>query len=166
MIKIQVEAPVFPTEDETKVWAALSKIFPQHASKLQKKPGKEEIWLLDDEEIRYDVDCEVLYLELEGARPLIKLHELLRKYYIVETARSVFLSSTVRLDEATSRLSFSFNKQAALAGKLHFSAENESPLGSIDVIIESDAMDHLINWLVPPTKKGIVMEPIHDELPF
>ncbi|MFX0098328.1 MAG: RNA-binding domain-containing protein [Candidatus Hodarchaeota archaeon] len=166
MIKINVEVPVYPTEDEEKVLEALHNIFPYDASNIQKKPGKEEITLLHDEDILYDVDREVLSLELEGAKPLMRMYELLRQFYIVETARSVFFSSKRVMDESVSRVSFSLNKQAALAGKLHFCGENESPLGSIDVIIESDALDHLINWLAPPTKDGIVLEPIHDELPF
>jgi len=46
------------------------------------------------------------------------------------------------------RLVFYLNKQAAYAGHVSFSApEGESPLGPIQVIIETENTDQLIDWL-------------------
>jgi uncharacterized protein len=45
-------------------------------------------------------------------------------------------------------MTFFLNKQAAYAGHVSFSApEGESPLGPIQVMIETDHMEELIDWL-------------------
>lgn len=166
MIELHVKVPVYPTEDDGKVLTALKNVFDVDEVDVEKQPGKTVIRLPGDEDIHYDVECTILSLDAGGAHSLMRMHELLRKFYIVETARSVFFRSLRKLDEVRSRISFSLNKQAALAGKLHFSGRNESPLGSMDVVIDGDDLEGLINWLAPPTKDGVVLEPDGRDTPI
>jgi uncharacterized protein len=56
--------------------------------------------------------------------------------------------SVLRRSVEGNRLVFFLNKQAAYAGHVSFSApEGESPLGPIQVIVETENPELLINWL-------------------
>jgi len=58
--------------------------------------------------------------------------------------------SVLRRSVDGNRIVFFLNKQAAYAGHVSFSApEGESPLGPIQVIVETDDLEQLINWLAP-----------------
>jgi len=58
--------------------------------------------------------------------------------------------SILRRSVHGNRIVFFLNKQAAYAGHVSFSApEGESPLGPIQVIVETDDLEQLINWLAP-----------------
>ena len=55
------------------------------------------------------------------------------------------------------RIVFFLNKQAAYAGHVSFSApDGESPLGPIQVIVETENPEHVINWLTgqPEERRG------------
>lgn len=129
--KVQVFAPVNPTEVQEKVEKAILNFFPV-SLELQDHaiPG--------------------LYGEgnLESLR---RLHLRLREERILDTARNIFLNG-VQGDTTRFRL----NKQVAFIGKLNFPAGKES-LGSIDVEISADNEDELltiIDWLAPQTVEG------------
>jgi predicted RNA binding protein with dsRBD fold (UPF0201 family) len=129
--KVQVFAPVNPTEVKEKVEKAILNFFPV-SLELQDHaiPG--------------------LYGEgdLESLR---RLHLRLREERILDTARNIFLNG-VKGDTTRFRL----NKQVAFIGKLNFPAGKES-LGSIDVEISADNEDDLlaiIDWLAPQTVEG------------
>jgi uncharacterized protein len=56
--------------------------------------------------------------------------------------------SILRRSVEGNRMTFFLNKQAAYAGHVSFSApEGESPLGPIQVIVETEHMEELIDWL-------------------
>jgi uncharacterized protein len=56
--------------------------------------------------------------------------------------------SVLRRSVEGNRITFFLNKQAAYAGHVSFSSpEGESPLGPIQVMIETDHMEELIDWL-------------------
>ena len=133
-VKVQVFAPVNPTEVQEKVETAILNFFPVSL------------------ELQIGV-IPMLYGEgdLENLR---KLHLRLREERILDTARRLFLNGT--RGKATR---FRLNKQVAYIGKLNFPAGKES-LGSIDVEISADNEDELltiIDWLAPQTVDG---EPI------
>jgi uncharacterized protein len=68
---------------------------------------------------------------------------ILQRDRIRAAARSV-----LRRSVESNRLIFFLNKQAAYAGHVSFSApEGESPLGPIQVIVETENPELLINWL-------------------
>jgi predicted RNA binding protein with dsRBD fold (UPF0201 family) len=129
--KVQVFAPVNPTEMQEKVEQAILNFFP---IKLK----------LQDDAIPG------LYGEgdLESLR---RFHLCLREERILDTARRLFLNWT---EGNTTR--FRLNKQVAYIGKLNFSAGEEN-LGSIEVEISADNQDDLltiIDWLAPQTVDG------------
>lgn len=92
------------------------------------------------------------FAEAEGllraeASSLDRLKELFRKQAIRDSARHVLRDSIVG-----SNLRFSLNKQAAYMGKANFAPP--SPMGAIDVMIESEDADGIIDFLtVKPESK-------------
>jgi predicted RNA binding protein with dsRBD fold (UPF0201 family) len=74
---------------------------------------------------------------------LERFRMILQRDRIRAAARSVLRRST-----DGNRIVFFLNKQAAYAGHVSFSApEGESPLGPIQVTIETENPEQLINWL-------------------
>lgn len=84
-----------------------------------------------------------IVLEGKDLSSLDRLRMILQRDRIRAAARSV-----LRRSIEDNRLVFFLNKQAAYAGHVSFSApEGESPLGPIQVIIETEKPEQLINWL-------------------
>jgi predicted RNA binding protein with dsRBD fold (UPF0201 family) len=74
---------------------------------------------------------------------LERFRMILQRDRIRAAARSV-----LRRSVGSNRIVFYLNKQAAYAGHVSFSApEGESPLGPIQVIVETENPDQLIDWL-------------------
>lgn len=126
-MKLRVETEIRPTEDQTKVEAALKNIFPT-------------LDLIRDEKFLVGESTEVLTLD--------RLHYLLRSQMILDSARSV-----MHRGKHDNVIRFMLNKQVALVGKLSFT-EGESPLGPIVVTLEAPDIDRLIDYLAPRTKEG------------
>ncbi len=82
-------------------------------------------------------------LEGKDQSSLERFRMILQRDRIRAAARSV-LRRSVEGD----RIVFYLNKQAAHAGHVSFSApEGESPLGPIQVVVETENPDQLIDWL-------------------
>jgi len=127
---------VRPTEDEGKVKKALKNIF-----------------TLSDNEIK-SIDMgsnyKLLVVESKKLSILFRLYELLRQERILDTARSIMLSS-----RRGNMLTIKLHKQSAYAGHISFiSYDEESPLGPITLTIVSDKLDEIIDWLAPKTSHG------------
>ena len=74
---------------------------------------------------------------------LEKFRMILQRDRIRAAARSL-----LRRSVEGNRIVFFLNKQAAYAGHVSFSApEGESPLGPIQVIVETENLEELIDWL-------------------
>jgi predicted RNA binding protein with dsRBD fold (UPF0201 family) len=74
---------------------------------------------------------------------LERFRMILQRDRIRAAARSV-----LRRSVDGNRIVFFLNKQAAYAGHVSFSApEGESPLGPIQVIVETETPEQLIDWL-------------------
>ena len=118
MIRIQVEVPVYPTEDPEKVRRALSNmIFGMSFSER------------DENGVKYLTGVS------EESNSLSQMERHLKDQSISAFARDTLTKSI----KEESKVRFYLNKQAAFMGVLHFcGAKNESPLGPITVEIESD----------------------------
>jgi predicted RNA binding protein with dsRBD fold (UPF0201 family) len=126
-LKLRVEAEIRPTEDQTKVEAAVKNIFPS-------------LDLRRDGKFLAGESTEVLSLD--------RLHYLLRVQMILDSARSI-----MHRGKHDSVVRFMLNKQVAMVGKLSFT-EGESPLGPIVVTLEAPDIDRLVDYLAPRTKEG------------
>ncbi len=136
MLTIRIEVEVRPTEDEGKVKKALKNIF-----------------TLSDNDIK-SIDMgsnyKLLVVESKKLSILFRLYELLRQERILDTARSIMLSS-----RRGNMLTIKLHKQSAYAGHISFiSYDEESPLGPITLTIVSDKLDEIIDWLAPKTSHG------------
>jgi len=124
---LRVEAEIRPTEDQTKVEAAVKKIFPT---------------------LQLSTAGNFLVGESAEVEVLDRLHQLLRLQMILDSARSVMQrgrhGNTVR---------FMLNKQVATVGKVSFT-DGESPLGPIVVMLEAPDIERLIDYLAPRTREG------------
>ena len=121
-MKLTVKVMVNPTENIDKVRAAVENIF--------------------------DIPLVLEGYHLEGTGDnLDKLHELLRRFKVLDSARKILLRN-VKGDTTH----FELHKQAAYMGKVNLSST--SPLGSIEVVVEDDDIERVIDWLAPVTEGG------------
>lgn len=130
---VRVEAEVRPTEDPEKVVRAVRNLV--------------------DVELKV-VELPELYKlvvgESSSVDSLRRLHAALRQERILDAARSYMLKN-----RRGNSLELKLHKQAAYAGHISLvTYDDESPLGPIRVIIASDKINDIIDWLAPPTSQG------------
>ncbi|HEY0196296.1 MAG TPA: RNA-binding domain-containing protein [Methanobacterium sp.] len=120
--EITAETPINPTEDVDKVIKTLSNMF-----------DYEQLEIGDD------------YISVTGGEEsILKLREALEIRRIRNTARKILIKG------ARGRvILFKLNKQVAFSGVVNFSEEAISPLGEINVKIETDDVEGFIDWLAP-----------------
>lgn len=98
-----------------------------------------------------------LTLHLEGIHYLERIFIQIRRAQIVESVRQAMLAT---MDPPRVRLEL--NKQAAFVGKIHLAEPDQSPLGNLEVTLEADDVGRLVDWLAPPTERGLVLEAKED----
>jgi len=131
MIRVQVEVPVYSTENPDKVRRALSNIVFGMSFSEKMEDG-----------VRY------LFGVSEGLDSLSQIQRHLKDQAISTFARKALTKSTIESD----RIRFYLNKQAAFMGVIHFcDNESESPLGPITVDIKSDDIRSVINYVTGQT---------------
>lgn len=123
--KIHAKSRLQPTEDVDKVIKALSNIFDY-----------------DDIEIGDD------YVIVSGGNDsLTKLQKELRERKIRSAARIMLLKGI-----HANKIHFNLSKQAALVGIPNFVDGDLSPLGEIEVEIETEDIEKFIDWFAPEIK--------------
>ncbi len=122
VIDIVVRARCHPTEDCSKVAAAIKSLFPDAAIE-----GTDNITAV--------------------SQSIDDFGRLLREFRIRDAARGVMLRG---LAGDTTR--FRINKQVAAVGKISF-AEEDHPLGDLEVEITSDDIRGLIDGIAPGTRR-------------
>ena len=121
--KIFAYCPIFPSEDPKKVQQALSNIFEDVEIKLGKNSIK---------------------ASSENLEVLAKIFEVIHSHKTQRIYRKHLNNNLV--DDSTW---FYLNKQAAFVNTIALCDEaDESPLGPIKVILESDDVESVIEWLV------------------
>ncbi len=120
MTEIRISCRVNPTESPEKVRKALTNMFG-------------EIELVEAEG--------TLIAELEG---YLSLRELRAK--IAQDKIKVTMSNVLTRWTDGGRLSFGLNRQAAYAGHVSLTLENEDPMGPIHVVVEGD-VDEVVTFL-------------------
>jgi predicted RNA binding protein with dsRBD fold (UPF0201 family) len=124
---LRVEVEIKPTEDRTKVEAAVKKIFPT---------------------LQLSAAGSFLVGESTEVGALDRLHQLLRLQMILDSARSI-----MQRGRQGNVVRFMLNKQVAMVGKVSFT-DGESPLGPIVVTLEAPDVERLIDYLAPRTREG------------
>lgn len=133
MLLVRVEAEVRPTEDPEKVVRAVKNLLDIELKVVELPEG-----------------YKLVVGESSSIDSLRKLHTSLRQERILDAARSYML----RNRRGTS-LELKLHKQAAYAGHISLvTYDEESPLGPIRVIIASDKINEIVDWLAPPTSQG------------
>jgi len=118
--KIKARAMVNPTEDLEKVTEALSNMFDYE-----------------------DIEIGENYVIVSGGIESLQiLKDLLRERRIRDTA-----SKILEKNASFNIITFSLSKQAALVGVPNFVEGYQSPLGEIEVEIETDEVETLIQWI-------------------
>ncbi len=127
-IALHVEVEINPTESEEKVKQAVENMF--NSLSIQVKPER---------------IGSILVGEAKSRESLENFRAALRRDRVRAAARK-FLHRKQRDNTVT----FFLNKQVALTGHVSFSQETgESPLGPIKVVIESENLREIIDWLAP-----------------
>lgn len=119
-----IKVPCFPTEDPSRVMKAILNIFPE--SEIE--------------------ESETGFVARSDSAERLK--ELIRNSRILDAARGVMIRG-----RQGNRTTFRLHKQAAYAGKISF-LEEEVPLGTIEVTIESSDIDAVIDDIAPKTIDG------------
>ncbi len=134
-----VEAKLNPTEDRAKVIRAM------HTALSFEDNAVQDVTIENETFLR---------VSAEGRQALRKLFTKFREERNVEAARKLLF----RHKKGNSTRAY-FHKQGAFQGALHFSMEvGESPLGPVMVEILADDIERVLNWLVPRTEDGAVLE--------
>ncbi|MEM3736948.1 MAG: RNA-binding domain-containing protein [Candidatus Bathyarchaeia archaeon] len=127
-VQLRGAVRVYPTEDCEKVRKALENLFP--LAKVELVEGGL---------------FQTLTFQGEGIESLSRVQALLRQERIRDAVRR-FLHERVEGD----RIKFYLNKQVAYVGRFSLcEPSGESPLGPIEVELESDDLRRLIDWLSP-----------------
>jgi len=134
LVYIRIEAEVKPTEDVSKVLRAIKNI-------------------IDTENIKIEDignEYKVIIVEETNINSLKKLHSLLRRQKILDSARNILLRHL-----KGNSVEFKLNKQAVYQGVISFvESDTESPLGAITILITSPKINLIIDWLTPRTSRG------------
>ena len=134
MGRVTVAVDLYPTEDEDKVRRAVENIF---------EPSEWRVEELPDGMRR-------LIAESPSLSGLNRLRDKLRRQKTLDAARYM-----MRRFSTQDRLIFYLHKQAAYVGFAVFCLpEGESPLGPIEVVVESQDPKKVLDWLAPPTSEG------------
>ena len=127
MIRVQVEVPVYPTENPEKVRRALSNII--FGLNFSEKV---------EDGVKYFVGVS------EGLDSLSQIKRHIKDQGISGFVRQALSKSVVK----ENKIRFYLNKQAAFMGVAHFcDTKNESPLGPITIEIESDDLNSVIDYV-------------------
>lgn len=120
--KIEVKAEIHPSEDPDKVTEAVKNIFPNLDFKIK------------DDEVR-------------GRTGDIRVLENFKNKLGLQAIRDSARSLMKRRNE-NNKIHLLLNKQVATVGKISFS-DGETPLGPIEVTLESENIGDLIDYLAP-----------------
>jgi len=124
---VTAETVVKPSEDEGKVQRCLLNLFPSA------KP----------ERIQLPDGIVLLRARGTGLKFMAALRNLIRQERIRTAARSILRGRT-----EDHRIRFYINKQAAFVSRISFCESiGESPLGSIEIIVETDSPQDAIDYL-------------------
>ncbi|MEM1703883.1 MAG: RNA-binding domain-containing protein [Zestosphaera sp.] len=133
MFLLRVEVEVRPTESSDKVSRAVKNVLD-----------------IDLVEVGLSEGYKLLVGESNSIEALRKLHQYLRQQRILDSARAYMLKNV-----RGNSLELKLHKQAAFAGHVSLvTYDEESPLGPIRIIVVSDRIGELIDWLAPPTSQG------------
>lgn len=139
MIKTKTEMIFNVTEDKSKLIRAINNLF---------EITEDEIKIITKGDNQY------LFAEIDGLKGIQKLYEGLRNQKIIQTARKILMGP---MD--SEGVSFLLNKQALYMNKFHFcETPSESPMGPVWIRIISDNIERLLEYLVPETRRGKVLE--------
>ncbi len=129
-LNLHVEAEVNPTESEEKVKTAVANMFGNMTVEL--KPQRMG---------------NLLTAEAKRREALENFQAALRRDRVRAAARKFLFAN-----QHGNHVIFFLNKQVAFTGHVSFSQETgESPLGPIRVVIESENLREIIDWLAPRT---------------
>lgn len=124
MTDIELNAPVYPSEDPEKIISAIKRIFP-------------------------DAELEDKGDEIRGtSHSMEKFSKQIRKEKILDTTRSMMIRG-----KRGNVTRFFLNKQVATVGKVSFT-EEKTILGSIRVVITDEELTALIDTVAPVTVDG------------
>ncbi|MEM2007199.1 MAG: RNA-binding domain-containing protein [Sulfolobales archaeon] len=133
MFILRVETEVRPTESLDKVSKAIKNVLDVELVEVELSEG-----------------YRLLVGESNSLESLRKLHQALRQHRILDSARAYMLKN-----RKGNSLELKLHKQAAFAGRISLvTYDEESPLGPIRVLVVSDKIDELVDWLAPPTTQG------------
>ncbi len=132
---IKVRAEVIKTEDTQKIIKAI----------------KNAVSITEDEiRLESENDKLVIVIEKKATAAIIEpLHNLIRQDKVIDAVRKVLKRN--RIGNITS---IKLNREALYSKHINLFSDDSDILPPIELIIASDNIDKIIDWLAPPTKDG------------
>ena len=121
-IRVKLRAKLNPTEDQTKVENSIRNIL---GEKITIKKSEDDYLIVEDD-----------------LSSLSIIRKLIIKNEFEELAMNIF-----EKNRTDSSIMFFVNKQAAYNNTFHMIDENMSPLGDIEITVESNQIDEVIQWI-------------------
>ena len=138
-MKIMIRAPVYPTEDNSRISEALRHHFPDAIFEL-----------IQEGEISW------LQYQADDRTTLNTLREMLHEFRIIDAARKILKSNWTGTQS-----SIQLDKQAAYRNKLRLIGnDNDPPLGTLQINLsmsDIDQLEEFLLWFTPPTKNGRIV---------
>ena len=139
-MRLELQCPVFPTEDFEKVSIALTNLFPHINIDFETTQPMDEI-----------------AIKISGKDSVAFLRQFVHEARIIDAVRKKLVANWTG-----SETIIHFDKQAAYIGKIRLidEVDDVSSLGSIETkfIFENDTeFETFLSWFVPPTKDGRIV---------
>ncbi|MGQ4833344.1 MAG: RNA-binding domain-containing protein [Candidatus Asgardarchaeia archaeon] len=133
-VSIRIRAEVTKTEDIQKVIKAI----------------KNAVTLTEDElDILTEDDKLIIIGEKMTLNSIEALHDLIRQDRVIDAIRKALRRSRIG-----NLVSLKLNREALFSKHINLFAEDSDILPPIEIVIASDEIEKIIDWLAPPTKNG------------
>ena len=141
MIELHLSTKLYPTEDRENIISLFNLFYDFSNVKINEE---------NSEHVR------IIEASAEGRKSLNYLFQQIRRQRTVEAVRKQVLR---RMDLNHQKVTFYLHKQALMNNKIVLCKnQDESPLGPLILTIKAKDIEHIIEYLFPPTKDGKVLE--------
>ncbi|MFW9847793.1 MAG: RNA-binding domain-containing protein [Candidatus Thorarchaeota archaeon] len=139
-MRVRIRAPIYPTEDQSRVSDALNHLFPDVKFKI-----------VQEDNISW------LQYESSNVTTLSTLRNMIHETRIIDATRRIIES---RWTETTT--SIRLDKMAALQRKIRLiDHDDKPPLGTIEIILSMEEpyqLEEFLSWFTPLTKDGQIVK--------
>lgn len=133
-ISIKVRAEVKKTEDLDKVLFAISNLI---------------TFDKNDVKVREEGERIIIQIETKNINALEPLHNLIRQDRVIDA-----VAKALKRNRVGNITTLYLNREAAYMKHINLYSPDSDLFQPIEIVIASENLDKILDWLVPPTKEG------------